>query len=132
VDAAATVRELRLVVTVPDVEDAARLFRDVLGMRELPVVASDGGHVVLLEAGRATLELTDPTHAAFIDDVEVGERTAGTVRIALEVVDVDAQVDRLAGEATAALVAPLTPTPWGSRNARFQVPGGVQLTLFGR
>jgi lactoylglutathione lyase len=130
-DGAAAVSELRLVVTVPDIEAAVRLYRDVLGMRELPVTGSEGGHVVLLEAGRATLELTDPTHAAFIDQVEVGERSTGTIRIALEVDDVDTLCGQVADLGAAELVAPPTLTPWGSRNARFAAPGGVQLTLFG-
>ena len=41
-----------------------------------------------------------------------------------------------AGRATltaagAELLAPPTPTPWGSRNARFEGAAGLQLTLFG-
>ena len=43
--------------------------------------------MTILEAGRATLELLDPTHAAFVDEVEVGRRVAGHVRIAFEVDD---------------------------------------------
>jgi lactoylglutathione lyase len=128
----ASVSELRLVLTVRDVEAALRLYRDVLGMRELPVTGSPGGRVALLEAGRATLELTDRMHAAFIDEVEVGVRTAGDVRIALEVDDVDLRARQVADHDEAELLAPPTPTPWGSRNARFAAPGGVQLTLFGR
>jgi lactoylglutathione lyase len=38
--------------------------------------------VTLLEAGRATLELADPRQAEFIDEVEVGHRVAGHVRVA--------------------------------------------------
>jgi lactoylglutathione lyase len=127
-----SVSELRLVVTVDDVEAAVHLYRDVLGMRELPVTGSPGGRVFLLEAGRATLELVDPAHAAFIDEVEVGDRTAGPVRIALEVDDVDQRSERVAELDEVALLAPPTPTPWGSRNARFAVQDGIQLTLFGR
>jgi lactoylglutathione lyase len=127
-----SVSELRLVVTVDDVDAAVRLYRDVLGMRELPVTASPGGRVVLLEAGRATLELADPAHASFIDEVEVGERTAGDVRIALEVDDVDRHTEQVAELEDVTLLAAPIPTPWGSRNARFAVGGGIQLTLFGR
>jgi lactoylglutathione lyase len=127
-----SVSELRLVLTVRDVDAALRLYRDVLGMRELPVIGSPDGRVALLEAGRATLELTDRIHAANIDEVEVGVRTAGDVRIALEVDDVDLRARQVAEHDEAELLAPPTPTPWGSRNARFEAPGGVQLTLFGR
>jgi catechol 2,3-dioxygenase-like lactoylglutathione lyase family enzyme len=68
------VRELRLVVTAPDYEEALRFYRDVLGLPERAAYSSPGGRVTILEAGRATLELADPPHAAYIDEVEVGRR----------------------------------------------------------
>ena len=70
------VTELRLVVTAPDYEQALRFYRDVLGLSERAAYTSPGGRVTILEAGRATLELADPPHAAYIDDVEVGHRAA--------------------------------------------------------
>ena len=74
------VAELRLVVTAPDYDEALRFYRDVLGLRERAAYASPGGRVTILEAGRATLELADPPHAAYIDAVEVGRRVAGHIR----------------------------------------------------
>jgi lactoylglutathione lyase len=123
------VRQLRLVVTAPDYDEALRFYRDVLGLREHAVFVSDGGRVTILDAGRATLELTDPPHAAFIDDVEVGKRVAGHVRVAFEVDDTPAATDA-ATAAGATLVAPPTVTPWNSLNARLEAPAGLQLTLF--
>lgn len=124
------IRQLRLVVTAEDYDDAVAFYRDVLGMGELAVWASpDGGRVILLDAGRATLEITDPKNAAFIDEVEVGRRVAGHVRVALEVDDSRASTDA-ALEAGAELVAGPTETPWHSLNARLEGPGGLQLTLF--
>jgi catechol 2,3-dioxygenase-like lactoylglutathione lyase family enzyme len=70
------VSELRLVVTAPDYEEALRFYRDVLGLTERAAFSSPGGRVTILDAGRATLELADPPHAAFIDEVEVGRRVA--------------------------------------------------------
>lgn len=125
------VRELRLILTVEDFESALRLYRDALGLQEVPAVSSPGGRVAILEAGRATLELTDEPHAAWVDDVEVGHRTAGEVRVALAVDDIDGACDRLAALGNVQL-APPTPTPFGSRNARFDGIAGVQLTLFAR
>ena len=125
-----SVRELRLVVTVEDYEDAAIFYRDVLGMPEREVVSSPGGRVMILDAGRATLELADVPHATYIDQVEVGTRVAGHIRVALQVDQVDASTNA-AQAAGAVLIAEPTPTPWGSRNARLSVPGGLQLTLFG-
>src|SRR5690348_14927415 len=81
------VRELRLVVTAPDYEEALAFYRDVLGLPVKAVFESPDGHVALLDAGRATLELMDDANAAFVDEVEVGRRVAGHIRVAFEVDD---------------------------------------------
>ena len=123
------VRELRLVVTAPDYDEALRFYRDVLGLPERAAYASPGGRVTILEAGRATLGLADPPHAAYIDDVEVGRRVAGPIRVAFEVDDTAAATSRLA-EAGAAVIAEPVQTPWQSLNSRLEGPAGLQLTLF--
>ena len=41
----------------------------------------------ILEAGAGTLEIVSPEHADLIDELEVGRRIAGPVRLALEVED---------------------------------------------
>ncbi|MDG9714654.1 VOC family protein [Streptomyces sp. DH10] len=123
------VRELRLVVTAEDYEAALHFYRDVLGLTEQGAFASEDGRVTILEAGRATLELTDPNHAAFIDEVEVGRRVAGHVRVAFQVDDSVAVTAKLAA-AGAEVVAEPTRTPWNSLNSRLEAPGALQLTLF--
>lgn len=101
----------------------------VVSPRTLAAYASPGGRVTILEAGRATLELADPPHAAYIDDVEVGQRVAGHIRVAFEVSDTAAATSRLAA-AGATVIAEPAPTPWQSLNARLEGPAGLQLTLF--
>ena len=123
------VRELRLVVTAADFTEALHFYRDVLGLRERAAYSSEDGRVVILEAGQATLELTDPSHAAYIDEVEVGRRVAGHMRVAFEVDDAQAALAALAA-AGAGVVAEPTRTPCNSLNARLDAPGGLQLTLF--
>jgi lactoylglutathione lyase len=123
------VQELRLVVTAEDYDAALAFYRDALGMPELAAYQAEGGHVTILDAGRATLEITDPAHAAYIDKVEVGRRVAGHIRVALGVPDSAAATERLEA-AGAELIAGPTPTPWGSLNARLEGPAGLQLTLF--
>jgi catechol 2,3-dioxygenase-like lactoylglutathione lyase family enzyme len=125
-----TVSELRLVVTVDDYDAAVAFYRDVLGLTAAAEYLADGeGRVIILEAGRATLELTDRRHAEHIDALEVGSRVAGKYRLALQVPDSTAATDAaVAGGAH--LVAAPTRTPWNSLNARLDAPGGVQLTLF--
>lgn len=124
-----SVRQMRLVVTAGDYDEALLFYRDVLGLPELGSFAADGGRVTILDAGHATLELTDPRHAAYIDRVEVGERVAGHVRVAFEVDDA-ARTTRLLERAGARVIAEPVRTPWNSLNSRLEAPAGLQLTLF--
>jgi predicted enzyme related to lactoylglutathione lyase len=123
------VKELRLVVTAPDYDEAVAFYRDVLGLAERESYSSEDGRVMILEAGRATLEIADPNQADFIDRVEVGRRVAGKFRVALEVDDSAAVTAQLV-EGGATVIAEPTRTPWNSLNARLETPGGIQLTLF--
>ena len=126
---AGDVREMRLVVTAPDYDEALQFYRDVLGLPEIGAFADGGGRVAILDAGRATLELSDVPHAEHIDRLEVGRRVAGHIRVAFEVPDAARATDRLVmGGAT--LVAAPVETPWRSLNARLEAPAGLQLTLF--
>ena len=123
------VRELRLVVTADDYEQALHFYRDVLGLTERGAFASPGGRVTILEAGRATLEITDPGNAAFIDEVEVGRRVAGHIRVAFQVDDSTATTAELAAAGARVIAEPVR-TPWNSLNSRLEAPGALQLTLF--
>jgi lactoylglutathione lyase len=123
------VLEMRLVVTAEDYATAVAFYRDTLGLPQLAAFDDGAGHVVILDAGRATLELSDVAHAEHIDQVEVGRRVAGHIRVAFEVADVAAATDRLT-DGGATLIAPPTPTPWRSLNSRLEAPGGLQLTVF--
>ena len=124
-----TVRQMRLVVTAEDYDEALRFYRDALGLPELAAFTAEGGHVTILDAGRATLEITDPRHAAYIDRVEVGERVAGHVRVAFQVADA-AAVTRALDAAGARVIAEPVKTPWNSLNARLEAPADLQLTVF--
>ncbi len=123
------VKELRLVLTVPDFDAALQLYRDALGLELEAVWASEGGRVVLLSAGRGTLELVDEAHAAEIDRIEVGRRVAGPVRVAFEVDDSEAVAARLEEAGATTIGGPVT-TPWNDRNVRLETREGTQLTLF--
>jgi lactoylglutathione lyase len=123
------VSELRLVVTAEDFDHAVRFYRDTLGLPELADFSSENGRVLLLDAGRATLELTDPGNAEYVDEVEVGRRVAGHIRVAFGVTDAAAMTASLAAAGAAVLAEP-TRTPWDSVNSRLQAPAGLQLTLF--
>ena len=124
-----SVHQLRVVVTAEDYDEALRFYRDVLGLPELGAFSGEHGDVTILDAGRATLELSDPAHADYIDEVEVGSRVAGHIRIAFEIDDAADTTRRLVAAGARVLAEP-RPTPWGSLNSRLEAPAGLQLTLF--
>src|SRR4029077_1940826 len=89
--------ELRLVVTTDDYDAAVAFYRDVLGMPvSVEYLSEDQGRVVILEAGAATLEIGDVPHGEYVDQVEVGRRVAGHLRVALRVDDATTATDAAA------------------------------------
>lgn len=124
------VRQLRLVVEATDYDQAVTFYRDVLGLPEQAAFQGEAGaRVAILDAGRATLEISNPAQKRMIDDVEVGRQIAPTLRVAFEVEDAAATTAALVG-AGAEELAPPTQTPWRSINARLQAPAGLQITVF--
>src|SRR5712691_3484136 len=90
------VQELRLVLTVSDFGAAVALYRDALGLAELEDWSEGDTKIVVLDAGRATLELVNEEQAETIDRIEVGSRVSGPVRIAFKVPDSESTAERLA------------------------------------
>ena len=126
----ARIRQLRLVVEAADYDQAVAFYRDVLGLAEEEAYEGDGGaRVMILGAGRATLEIANPAQKRMIDDVEVGRQVAPRLRVAFEVEDTAART-REATAAGATELAPPTLTPWRSLNSRLEAPAGLQITLF--
>jgi methylmalonyl-CoA/ethylmalonyl-CoA epimerase len=121
--------EFRVVLTVPDFDQAVTFYRDTLGLEQLADWSGEDGRVILLEAGRATLELFDEQQAESVDRIEAGQRVSGSVRLAIEVDDLEGTASRLVTGGAEAMADPVVP-PWGGRNARLRTPDGMQLTLF--
>ncbi len=128
--AARPVHELRVAVTAPDHEAAVLFYRDVLGMPEVADWTSADGKVVVLDGGRATLELIDEAQASYVDANEVGRRVAGQIRLALEVDDAASLAERMRTNGAVLLGKGPVDTPWGDRNVRLSAPAELQLTLF--
>jgi catechol 2,3-dioxygenase-like lactoylglutathione lyase family enzyme len=121
--------EMRVVLTVPDFDEAVAFYRDALGFEQIADWSGEDGRVILLEAGKATIELFDERQAESVDRIEAGRRVSGPVRLAFEVSDLDATVERLVAAGAESVTDPVVP-PWGGRNARLRTPDGLQLTLF--
>ena len=121
--------DLRVVLTVGDFDEALAFYRDALGLEQLADWSGENGRVILLDAGRATLELFDERQAEHVDRIEAGRRVSGQVRLAFEIEDLDGTAGRLVAAGAEAEAPPVIP-PWGGRNARLRAPDGMQLTLF--
>ncbi|WP_150307574.1 VOC family protein [Planctomonas psychrotolerans] len=123
------VTQLRLVVHVDDYDAAVAFYRDALGLPEEEAYSGEGGaEVMILDAGRATLEIANTEQKHFIDSVEVGRQVAPRLRVAFEVADAEG-VTRTLADNGAELVAAPVKTPWRSLNARLEAPG-LHITVF--
>jgi catechol 2,3-dioxygenase-like lactoylglutathione lyase family enzyme len=123
------VLQMRLVVEAEDYDTAVAFYRDALGLDEEAAFEGEGdARVMILDAGRATLELINPAQKRMIDDVEVGRPVAPKFRLAFEVTDAAGTTEALT-TAGATLIAAPTETPWRSLNARLEAPN-LQITVF--
>lgn len=123
------VLQLRVALTTSDFERMTRFYTEGLGLQPAAFFENDGGHAVMVELGHATLEIFDEAQARAIDQLEAGGRVSGQVRLALQVADLDAAMERLLARG-ASLVHEPVHTPWGDHNVRLQAPDGMQITLF--
>jgi predicted enzyme related to lactoylglutathione lyase len=123
------VLELRVAITTAEYERLSMFYIEGLGIEPEPLWTDRDDRALILDLGRATLEIFDEAHAAVVDQIEVGRRLSGPVRFALQVPDLDAALERLRKKG-ATLINPPVTTPWGHRNARVLDPSGMQVTLF--
>lgn len=121
--------ELRVALTTSDYERLVKFYSQGLGIEPTAIWNNDGGRALILDMGRATLELFDEAQAQAIDQIEAGRRISGQIRFALQVPDLKAAMERLLAHG-ATLVHPPVMTPWGDYNVRLQDPDGLQVTLF--
>lgn len=123
------VMELRVALTTEAFDRLASFYRTGLGLEPSQVWPEDQGRALVLDLGKATLEVFDERQAQTIDQIEVGHRVSGQIRFALRVPDLNAAMKRLQAHG-ATLVHPPVSTPWGDQNVRFQDPDGMQITLY--
>ena len=123
------VLELRVALTSSDYERSVKFYCDGLGIEPAAIWNNGGGRALILDMGKATLEIFDEIQAQTIDQIEAEQRISGQIRFALEVPDLKAAMERLLKHG-ATLVHPPIITPWGDYNVRLQDPDGMQITLF--
>jgi len=123
------IHELRIALTTSDYERLVKFYCDGLGIEPAAIWNNGQGQALVLNMGKATLEIFDEAQAEAIDQIEVGRRVSGQIRFALQVPDLKAAMERLLAHG-ATLVHPPITTPWGDYNVRLQDPDGMQITLF--
>lgn len=123
------VMEMRVALTTDAFERLVSFYCDGLGLEPAQVWPDDQGRALVLDMGKATLEVFDEMQAQTIDQIEVGRRISGQIRFALQVPDLKAAMERLLAHG-ATLVHPPVVTPWGDHTVRLQDPDGMQITLF--
>ena len=123
------VLELRIALTTSDYERLVRFYCKGLGIEPAAIWNNNGGKALILDMGKATLELFDERQAEVIDQLEAGQRLSGQVRFALQVPDLKAAMERLLQHGATLVHEPVL-TPWGDYNVRMQDPDGMQVTLF--
>jgi catechol 2,3-dioxygenase-like lactoylglutathione lyase family enzyme len=123
------VNELRIAVTTSDYERLVKFYCTGLGIEPAQIWNNGQGRALILDMGRATLEIFDETQAETIDGIEAGKRVSGQIRFALQVPDLKAAMERLLTNGATLVHAPVV-TPWGDHNVRLQDPDGMQITLF--
>lgn len=123
------VLEMRVALTTSDYERLVRFYCDGLGLEPAQLWNNGQGQALIIDMGRATLELFDEAQAETIDQLEAERRVSGQVRFALQVPDLQAAIERAVAHGATLVHAPVV-TPWGDTNARLQDPDGMQVTLF--
>ncbi len=121
--------ELRVAVTTSDYERLVKLYCQGLGIEPAAVWNNGQGKALVLDVGKATLEIFDEAQAETIDEIEAGRRVSGQIRFALQVPDLQAAMERFLANGATLIHEPVM-TPWGDRNVRLQDPDGMQITLF--
>jgi catechol 2,3-dioxygenase-like lactoylglutathione lyase family enzyme len=123
------VMELRVALTTEAFDRLASFYGHGLGLEPAQVWPEEQGRALVLDMGKATLEVFNEKQAQTIDQIEVGRRMSGQIRFALRVPDLDAAHKRLLAHGATLVHGPVL-TPWGDKTVRFEDPDGMQITLY--
>lgn len=121
--------ELRVAVTTSDYDRLVKFYCEGLGIEPTAIWSNGQGKGLVLDMGKATLEIFDEAQAEIVDGLEAGKRVSGPIRFALQVPNLDAAMERFLAHGAVLVHEPVL-TPWGDRNVRMQDPDGMQITLY--
>jgi hypothetical protein len=124
------VKELRIILTVENLNEMIKYYTETVGLNISKEWHETTGNGIILEAGKASLEIIDENHASTIDQIEVGKRVAGKVRLALNIGEnniEEASSTFIVDGATK--MADIKQAPW-SKVMRISDPSHMQITLF--
>ncbi len=108
---------MRVAITTSEYERLVNFYCKGLGIDPAAIWNNGQGQALILNMGKATLEIFDEIQAETIDHLEAGRRVSGQIRFAFEVPDLKAAMERLIAHG-ASLVHPPIMTPWGDFNVR--------------
>ena len=123
------VLEFRVALTSRDFQKPLQFYAEGLGIEPSAFWKNGDGQAVMFKFDAGSLEVFDKPQAKIIDEIEAGQRVSGQLRLAFQVPDVQAAMDRLVAHG-ATLIHPPVVTPWGDINVRLVDPDGIQCTLF--
>ena len=69
--------ELRVALTVRDYERSVKFYCEGLGIEPAALWNNGDGHALILDMGKATLEIFDEAQAETIDQLEAEQRISG-------------------------------------------------------
>ena len=123
------VKELRIILTVDNLDEVIKFYKEEMGLTISKEWNELTGNGIILDSGRATLELIDKQHAQFIDSIEVGKNIAGPVRLASNIGNDIKKIGEKLEISGAVKLSEVKEAPW-SKVQRMKDPSGMQITLF--
>lgn len=123
-------KELRVILTVENLDEVIDFYKNKVGLKESLSWNKETGRGIILEAGKASLELIDRNHKDFIDKMEIGRTgISGDVRIALNFGKSLSEKSNFLVQHGAKKIGDFLKAPW-SNVMRVEDPNGMQVTLF--
>ncbi|THG30044.1 VOC family protein [Naasia lichenicola] len=125
------VSELRLVIECEDWDGALAFYRDALGLREIMGYKGDNEGQVILDVGRASIELVHPELPSTESgaSVELSAPPVPRTRLAFRTTRAQALIERLEESGASRVEGPLLNAA-DTLNVRLVAPDNMPITIF--